>query len=392
MPLFRPERRSLSVESVWGSFGSSRSSLTGERVDFATVIGLDAVAGAVGLLSDIVSMVPFHAYRDVDGVASKLPTQPQILENPSPSVRPVAWKAQAIVSQALWGNLYGLVIDEDRLGYPTSVEVADPAQVACREAPPARPQWSYAGREIDASRLIHSPGRYVRPGSVLGMSPLDANRDTWGLAQSARRYGAQWFRDGAHPSAILSTPVDKSLTQEQAQTMKDRFMAALRKKREPAVLSGGVTYTPIQGNPSDSQMIEVEDQIIGRVARVIGVPAEMIGGSAGSKSSVTYANREQRAVDLLTYTVDPYLVRLEELFTSCLPRGQYVKAARGALLRTDLLTRYRAHDIAIRGGFATPNERRALEDEPPLPEGGDEALWPPYATSVQATTAQGGDQ
>ncbi len=390
MSLFRPaERRAISVEDVWGSYGSTRSTLTGERVDFATVVGLDAVAGCVGLLSDIVSMLPFHAYRDVDGVGTKLDRQPQILTNPSAAVRPVAWKAQFVVSQALWGNFWAIVASEDALSYPTSAEVADPAQMTCEERPPGRPLWRYAGREIDADRLLHAPGRYVRPGSVLGLSPLDVHRDTWGLAQAARRYGAEWFRDGAHPSAILSTPEQK--TQEQAQTMKKRFISAVKRRREPAVLSGGVEYTPIQGNPAESQMIEVEDQVIGRVARVMGVPAEMIGGSAGSKSSVTYANREQRAVDLLTYTIDPYLVRLEELFTSCLPRGQYVKATRGALLRTDLLTRYQAHDIAIRGGFATVNERRRLEDEPALPEGGDEALWPPYATSVQAT-AEGGDQ
>lgn len=388
MSLFRAEKRAVTAESVWGSYGATTSTLTGERVSFATVIGLDAVAGAVGLLSDIVSMIPFHAHRDVGGVATRLDRQPSILTDPSATVRPVAWKAQLTVSQALWGNFYGLVSAEDALGYPTSIEVADPVQVTCEEQPPARPVWRYAGREVASDRLLHIPGRFVRPGSVLGLSPLDVHRDTWGLAQAARRYGAEWFRDGAHPSAILSTPDHK--TEDQAKTMKARFVEAMRRRREPAVLSGGVEYTPIQGNPSESQMIEVEDQVIGRVARVMGVPAEMIGGSAGSKSSVTYANREQRAVDLLTYTIDPYLVRIEELLTSCLPRGQYVKAARGAVLRTDLLSRYQAHDIAIRGGFATVNERRQLEDLPPLPEGGDEALWPPYATSVQAT-AEGGD-
>ncbi|MCB0978447.1 MAG: phage portal protein, partial [Acidimicrobiales bacterium] len=236
------------------------------------------------------SMLPFHAYRDVDGVGTKLDRQPQILTNPSTAVRPVAWKAQFVVSQALWGNFWAIVASEDALSYPTSAEVADPGQVTCEERPPGRPMWRYAGREIDADRLLHAPGRYVRPGSVLGLSPLDVHRDTWGLAQAARRYGAEWFRDGAHPSAILSTPV--SLDENQAKTMKERFMAAVKRRREPAVLSGGVEYTPIQGNPSESQMIEVEDQVIGRVARVMGVPAEMIGGSAGSKSSVTYANRE----------------------------------------------------------------------------------------------------
>jgi len=179
------------------------------------------------------------------------------------------------------------------------------------------------------------------------------------------------------------------VTEDQSTTIKSRILAVVRKRREPLVLGGGFRWEKTQGNPSESQMVEVEAAVVGRIARIMGVPVEMIGGSAGPGTSITYANREQRAVDLLTYNVDPYLVRLEDLLTRCLPRPQYAKATRGALLRTDLLTRYRAHDIAIRGGFATPNERRALEDEPPLPDSGDVALWPPYATSVTATD-QGG--
>lgn len=384
------DRHSVSYADVWGSGGdvTGQTSMTGEKVNFGTVIGLDAVAGAVGLMSDIVSMVPFHAYRDRDGIAQQMPAQPSIVANPSTSVPTMAWKAQAVVSWMLWGNLYGLVVATDHLGYPTAVELLDPAQVACVERPPANPQWIVAGKAIDPSRFLHVPGRYVRPGSVLGLAPLERHRDTYGLAIAARRYGAEWFRDGAHHDGVLST--DKAVDSEQAKTIKARFVAAVRKRREPVVLGSGFKFARTTGNPSESQMVEVEASVVGRIARIMGVPVEMIGGSSGTGGSITYANREQRAVDLLTYSVDPHLCRLEDLQTRCLPRPQYSKATRGALLRTDLLTRYRAHDIAIRAGFATVNERRALEDEPPLP-GGDVALWPPYTTSVQPAD-QGGQQ
>lgn len=395
MSLFRPrhrrtEQRALTIESVWGDGGTGWSSLTGEHIDFATVIGLDAVAGAVGLLSDVISMLSARAYRDVDGVGRRLDQQPLILTDPSVSIRPIAWKAQWVTSLILWGNAWALVTDEDRLGYPTGLEILDPAGMTVTEKPLSRPVWRYHGAELDHSKVLHVPGRYVRPGSVMGIAPLDRHRDTWGLARAARRYGAEWFRDGAHPSALLGTQPNKALTADEAALVKRRFLASIR-GGEPAVLSGGMTYESVQTTPAESELAEVEAQIIGRIARVIGIPAEMIGG-ATTGGSVTYANREQRAVDLLTYTIDPYLARYEEAMTSVLPRTQYVKMTRGALLRTDLMTRYRAHDIAIRGGFATPNERRRLEDEPPLPDGaGDVALWPPGATSVQATGDDTGD-
>ena len=50
-------------------------------------------------------------------------------------------------------------------------------------------------------------------------------------------------------------------------------------------------------------------------------------------------------------------------------RGQYVKFNRGSLLRTDLKTRYEAHEIGLRAGFLTLDEVRELEDREPLPAG-----------------------
>jgi hypothetical protein len=49
-----------------------------------------------------------------------------------------------------------------------------------------------------------------------------------------------------------------------------------------------------------------------------------------------------------------------------LPRGQYVKLNRSAILATDILTRYKAHLMAISGRFMAPSEARAIEDMPPL--------------------------
>ena len=68
-----------------------------------------------------------------------------------------------------------------------------------------------------------------------------------------------------------------------------------------------------------------------------------------------------------------------------LPPGQYVKINRSALARTDLLTRYRAHAIALRNQFMVPNEARDIEDKAPLP-GGDKPL--PLATAKPEETGQ----
>ncbi len=81
---------------------------------------------------------------------------------------------------------------------------------------------------------------------------------------------------------------------------------------------------------------------------------------------MTYSNREQRTLDMLTYAADPWLVRVERWLSSLLPQPQYVKFNRAALLRTDLLSRFKAYNIGIASKFLLPNEARDFEDWQPL--------------------------
>jgi phage portal protein BeeE len=92
---------------------------------------------------------------------------------------------------------------------------------------------------------------------------------------------------------------------------------------------------------------------------------EMIASEAGG--SLTYANVEQRALDFLTFTLRPWIVRLETALSTLLSSTTTVKFNAAALVRTDLLTRYQAHESAIRAGWKLRSEVRELEDLPPIP-------------------------
>jgi phage portal protein BeeE len=99
------------------------------------------------------------------------------------------------------------------------------------------------------------------------------------------------------------------------------------------------------------------------VARYFGVQPELIGGESGG--SLTYANVEQRALDFLQFGLAPWLVRMETAISGLLSSTTTVKFNAGALVRTDLLTRYQAHESAIRAGWKLRSEVRELEDLPP---------------------------
>jgi len=153
------------------------------------------------------------------------------------------------------------------------------------------------------------------------------------------------------------------MTQTQSVTAKERFMAAV-KGREPALLSGGLKYQAIQVSPDESQFLETQKFGVQEIARIFGVPPEMIASSSGA--SMTYANVEQRALDFLTYSVQPWLTRLESAYALLLPGQRHVRFDTSVLTRTDFETTIRATAIGIASKQMTQSEARAKRDEPPL--------------------------
>ena len=110
-------------------------------------------------------------------------------------------------------------------------------------------------------------------------------------------------------------------------------------------------------------------------ARIIGVGIpELLGLATGD--SDTYKNREQVSLDLLTYTLDPWLVKIETMISAMLPNPHVVRFNRNALLRTDLVQRYAAYRTSLgpTEPFATVNEVRALEDLPPVSWGDEKPV------------------
>ena len=105
------------------------------------------------------------------------------------------------------------------------------------------------------------------------------------------------------------------------------------------------------------------------VARYFNVQPELIGGESGG--SLTYANVEQRALDFLQFCLRPWIVRTELALSALLSTTTSVKFNAAGLVRTDLLTRYQAHESAIRAGWKLRSECGSWRTSP---------LWPASTT------------
>ncbi|WP_435585809.1 phage portal protein [Micromonospora aurantiaca (nom. illeg.)] len=332
-----------------------------------------AVRAAVDLIASLGSELPGHVYSG-SGADRRQRSTPGYLEDPAGDGNGLAdWAYQVLVSWLLRGNLYGDILDTSAQGgYPTQVALHHPDCVGAWLNAGGEVQWTVNGRAVtEPERFLHRRVNPV-PGRVQGLSPIEYHAAQIGLTLTATRYGLQWFREGAHPSAMLISE-DRTLSPEQAKTAKARFMAALFGTREPIVMDSGWKYQAIQVSAEESQFLQTQGYTEAQCARIFGPGiGEVLGYESGG--SMTYANVESRSAHLLVYSLNKWLRRLERLIGEMLPRGRYWRIDRDALLQSTTLERYRAHESALKNNWKRINEVRADEDMPPVPWGDE-----PYA-------------
>jgi HK97 family phage portal protein len=354
-------REALTLEQLLAEEGTPTHA--GVPVTTDQALRLSAVWACVRLLADAVSTLPLDVYRR--GERDPLPELPPLLRTPAAGMSLNEWLYAVMVSLLLRGNAYGIVTGRSGSTLlPAQVDLAHPDRLAVTVLPDGRVQYRLNGKELDPADVWHVRA-YTFPGTVLGLSPVEYARQTIGLGLAAEKFGAQWFGEGSIPSGVLY--VDRDPGREAAKKLKAEWMAARKNNREPALL-GGARFEPISVKPEESQFLGTIDANVNAIARLFGVPPEMVAGTTAGP--LAYTSPEMRSLDLLTYTVRGWLVRLENAISALLPSTQYARFNAAGMVRVDLKSRYEAHEIAIRAGFLTINEVRALEDRGPLPDAG----------------------
>lgn len=338
--------------------GFSRIDLTATEASLQKI----SVWACVNLIATMAEVMPLSMYIGDDNNPAKMPGWLADLGGDGHGTPDWLW--QYVYSAMLRGNDVGLVGARDsRMGTPTQIVLQHPDLVRVRQdRTTGAVEWRINGQHVDTDQVWHRRVHPV-PGQVMGLSPIEMHALTIGTGIAALRFGASWFEDGAHPSGVLSS--EQRLDQGQAATAKQRFLEALRGRREPVVLGGGWKWAPIQIAPEESQFLETNQYTGTECCRIFGPGfAQVLGYETGG--SLTYSTLEQASLSLLVYAADPWLVRIERALSALLPKPRYVKFNRSSLLRTDLLTRFRAHNMGIAGHWLAPSEVRVLEDMPPL--------------------------
>lgn len=326
-----------------------------------------AVRSCVDLLCSLGSELPFDMFTGV-GTSRKPRALPDYMLDPAGDGHGLEdWCYQVLESWALRGNLYGEVLEKGPTGRPRQVMLHYPDDVR-GQLDGGRVRWFVNGSEARPDRFLHVRVNPV-PGRVLGLSPVEFHATELGLSLISGRYGVQWFRDGAHPTGLLSNS-EATLDDVQARSAKDRFLATIRGTREPLVYGKGWDFKPLSVTAEESQFLATKGYTAAECCRIFGPGfAEILGYETGG--SMTYANIESRSAHLLVYSMNKWLRRLERLLSSMLPEPQTVRVNRDAMLQSTTLDRYKAHALALANRWKVVNEVRDDEDMPPVDWGNE---------------------
>lgn len=333
-----------------------RSATSG--VTTSDALSMASVYRAISILSTAIKQVGVHIYRDDE----KLESTPLWIKQPDDKITRAEFMARTVNSIALAGNCFWLVSRNPR-GETVKLEVLNPFDMLIKSDDYGNLLgYTYRGTIEYSIRDIQHLKALSVPGNLYGLGPIQSCQPELLAIKDTRDYAATWFTDSAIPSGVLKS--DQMLSPDQAAAAKTAWNTTAGAKNGVAVLGNGLNYQPMYLNPKDAQFLENQAFGVQQVARLFGIPAQMLLVESGS--SMTYSNVEMEQIAFTRYTLSQYYVEIEQNLSALLPRGTEARLNIESLLRADTLTRYQAHQIALAAGFKTIDEVRHDEKLPML--------------------------
>ena len=380
----------------WDNFGGTATK-SGQKVSADTALGLIPVWAAVRLLASSVGSLPLIVYqgqgRDRD--RAKDSQQWELLhDEPNPeSAADQVWET-VMGHLNLWGNAY-LEKAKDSAGVVGELWPMNPARVQVGRDRQRRKVFEVdgnQGRSYDESEILHIPAWSID--GLTGLSPITYAREYLGAILARDAYYSSVYKNQARPGGFVK--VKGMLTKERSDRLRDHFESGYSGENvgRTAILEGDTDWIQATMPLKDQQFVEVSRFTITEIARLFGVPPEMIGGDRDS--SMTYSTVEGQALAFVKFSLTPWLVRIEnalwhdkDLFPD---RDIYPEFLVDGLLRGDSKTRAEVNAIEVGLGIKTRNEARQQENRPPV-EGGDEIqqTMPGAAPNVLQAAHSNGD-
>lgn len=371
------------------AFGAEESA-AGVSVNSETALRYAPWWRGINLLSSDVGKLPLFVYRRV-GAGKERDSSHQAYRLLRYTANDELMSAftfkQTLTSHALsHGNGYAWIMRSGD-ARPQELIVLDPRQVM-----PLRENgrlWyavrvGFEWRRVNPTEIFHIKG--LSPDGLTGYSVYHKAKESIGEGMAAQEYGSRFFSNGARPSVVIEVPNGMGDDAQRSFLKQwERMHTGLESSHRTAILTNGAKVNAFSVNARDSQMHEIRKFNLVDIANWIGIPVHKVGG----EGRTAYSSLEQENQAYLDESLDPWLVRWEdECREKLLTEEQKdndthtVEFLRQALVRADIVARYTAHNIAVRGGWESRDEVRSSENKAPLPDGQGSKFFAPLELQI----------
>ena len=230
-------------------------------------------------------------------------------------------------------------------------------------------QDSNAGGTYSSEDVLHF--KLITQDGIKGLSPIDqcSNAINWGM--NVEEFGRKFFTNGASLSGILET--SRSLSTEAIDRLKNSFNNAykgIKNSNKTAILEEGLTWKPVSISPEQASFLASRQFSVEEVARIFNMPPNLLRDL--TKSS--FNNIEMQSQEFVTYTLMPYLTRIEQQMNLKLFRKnelgkRFVEFNVNGLLRGNIKDRSEYYRTMLNIGAMSVNEIRRKENMNSIDDG-----------------------
>lgn len=377
--------------ATWGFFGytdpttgnyveadlevGGRRTKAGVRITTRTALSISMVWSCVKVLSESLSGLPLKLYEDKQGgrqMVSGNDRMLKLLRKPNPYMTMLNFLKFVVVNMALRGNAFALIERNgqgDVIGLVPldgrTVKIDTEEDLLYTVTPAEGNPFPVSPENMLHFKLFSLDG-------IVGLSPLEYQAETMGLAKAGQQWSARFMRKGGFTGGYVI--YDGFLTEQQQEQILKRFPDVRKADTDDigkmAILQGGPKIHPAGISQKDAQFIESQQFQEEALAGIYGVPL-WLANRAG-KTSIMGSNLEQQLIGFITFGLKPYIDTVEDELNSKLfgASGRFVEFVVEGLMRADSAGRSTYYGGALGGsggsGWMSINEVRLKENLPPL--------------------------
>lgn len=349
LDLFRKNNNEIKIDMLEVSSGVVDGSLgnTTIVINEDSIMKVAALNQGINIIADTIASMPIYLQKDDSGFQHILYDDPRsrILSGMANEVlTSFNLKHNLIKDMIIYGNAYAKIVREgetvDLIYLPNSVvnPKSDKNGIFFEvQAYSTDVQGEKFDSEVvdyyDMMVLIRNP----KHNSIKGIGILTQASETLKLSIQEDRYMNNIFENGLSTKALLTskTPFKKEVKEQLKLDLKNLYSGASAAGKT-MVIEGDISVVPLSLTPTDVKLLEQKKQSVTDIARFLNIPKHMLNLD---RSQGTYSNIVQERLQLLTNTLTPYIVAIEEAFNQKLlteeeqNNGYYFKFDTQELLR-----------------------------------------------------------